>query len=192
MGNPYISGYTWSSDGIASADAFQPTLSGFTNAFIAQFSSAGTLLWGSYFGGTKYDLASSIVLDGHGNFYVSGNSSSIAGIATSGSYQSSMAGHNDAFLAKFNGSTSGIKSSAANEHNARLFSNPSNGRFVVDVPAGGSVDVLSAEGKRVAGYSVKKGTNELTLPDGIADGMYLINYRGDNGVTDNFKLVLHR
>ncbi len=59
--------------------------------------------WGSYFGGTSLDRATDCGVDASGNLYITGITTSTSMIATSGSYQTTlaMAGFRDAFLSKF-------------------------------------------------------------------------------------------
>ena len=105
-GNVYLSGTTSSASGIATAGAYQTTLagSGF-NAFLSKFNSAGTLSWATYYGGgAENGLA--VATDASGNVYIMGVTSSATGIATPGAYQTTLAGMNDAFLAKFSSSGS--------------------------------------------------------------------------------------
>jgi hypothetical protein len=100
-GNIYVTGATLSSSGIATSGAHQITYGGGRDAFLVKFNSAGTLLWGTYFGGSNYDDGSGVCVDTLGNVYVTGYTSSSAGISTSGAYQTILAGSSDAFLAKF-------------------------------------------------------------------------------------------
>jgi hypothetical protein len=109
-GNVYITGSTLSTAGIATKGASQTALGGSharEDAFVAKFSSAGALLWASYFGGDSMESGVSVAMDSKGNVFVGGTTQSISGIATKGAYQTSLGGTtiaNDAFLAKFNGS----------------------------------------------------------------------------------------
>jgi len=104
-GNVYIVGATVSNSGIATSGAYQTSHSGISpgtsDAFLAKFNSTGTLAWATYYGGENYDGANGALTDASSNVYICGITSSIDGIATSGSYQSSNGGQNDAFLAKF-------------------------------------------------------------------------------------------
>ena len=62
--------------------------------------------WATYYGGYNYDMGSSLVTDGAGNIYMTGDAGSSTGIASSGSYQSTRTGNENAFLAKFSRSGS--------------------------------------------------------------------------------------
>lgn len=110
----YISGYTNSSAGIATAGAHQTTKlgAGATNdAFLAKFNLTGAIQWATYYGGSLEDYGSECAVDGTGNVYLTGNTASATttNIATAGSHQTAFGGGaTDAFIAKF--STAGVRS----------------------------------------------------------------------------------
>jgi PKD repeat protein len=98
-----ISGYTNTfryPSQIASAGAYQTTLAGNSDAFIASFTSSGSKNWSTYYGGNNYDYGAAVSIDTAGYIYVSGRTYSASGLGTSGSYQSTGSG-GDAFIAKF-------------------------------------------------------------------------------------------
>ena len=103
-GNVYFTGTTSSSSGIASSGAFQTTYGGSQDAFLAKFSSTGIFQWATYYGGSGSEGASGVATDPSGNVYLGSNTQSSSGIASSGAYQTSLAGTQNGFLAKFNGS----------------------------------------------------------------------------------------
>ena len=101
--NIYITGSTHSSSGMSTAGAYQTSLGGNFDAFVAKFTSSGNLSWATYFGGTDQDVGNAISTDTSGNVYIAGNTFSSTGIATPGSYQSSFSENARApFSAKFN------------------------------------------------------------------------------------------
>jgi hypothetical protein len=65
------------------------------------------ILWGTYYGGGGGDKAFGSNADKFGNVYIAGITTSTSAIATSGSFQQSVAGVEDAFIAKFN--TAGLR-----------------------------------------------------------------------------------
>ena len=89
-GNVYISGGTASISGIATSGAYQSTIGGGEDAFLAKFNSAGAILWATYYGGTDYDEGQGVATDAAGNIYMAGAATSLSG------------GTADVFLAKFN------------------------------------------------------------------------------------------
>ncbi len=105
IGNIYFTGYTYSSSGIATSGAYQTSLEGYVDAFVAKFNSSGLRIWSSYFGGSGGDnIAFGIALDTSKNVYITGRTASSSNIATASSFQTSLVGTTDAFLAKFDSS----------------------------------------------------------------------------------------
>lgn len=96
-----ISGYTTSTNAIATAGAYQTTPAGTDDAFIASFDSTGARRWGTYFGGSDYDDAMGIAIDSSQNIVLTGETYSSNGIATSGAFQTTRIGSNNAYIAKF-------------------------------------------------------------------------------------------
>ncbi|MCX6283351.1 MAG: T9SS type A sorting domain-containing protein [Bacteroidetes bacterium] len=102
-GNIFLTGYTHSTNGIASAGAHQPTYGGICDAFLTKFAPSGLRQWGTYYGGDQADQGSACSVDGNGNVVLGGTTSSTSAIATTGAYQTTLSGSSDAFLVKFNG-----------------------------------------------------------------------------------------
>jgi hypothetical protein len=84
-GNAYISGWTDGSLGGPNA--------GCTDAFLAMYDPAGTLLWTRQLGTGSSAASYSVAIDGSGNAYISGE--------TDGSLGGPNAGYSDAFLVKY-------------------------------------------------------------------------------------------
>lgn len=106
-GNIFLAGSTFSSSAIA-ANGFQNTRGGAVDAFLVKFSTAGTRIWGTYYGGggptgNSSQQAYSCATDEDGNVYIGGKTASPNGIASNG-YQNTFADWGDGFLVKFNGS----------------------------------------------------------------------------------------
>ena len=105
FGSIYITGNTFSSNGIATTGAYRTSFSGgsvWGDAFLAKFSTLGSLLWGTYYGGNNDDGGNGVATDKTGNIYITGYTNSTSGIATLGAYQTSFGGGEfDIFLAKF-------------------------------------------------------------------------------------------
>ncbi len=105
VGNVYLAGSTSAATGIATNGAYQTTYGGGgDDGFLVKFDSLGNRLWGTYYGGNGTDRAGGIVTDAASNVYISGFTTSSAGIATSNAYQVSLGGGIDAYLAKFDSS----------------------------------------------------------------------------------------
>lgn len=100
-GNVYIAGFT-KSPNLASTGAFQTTMGGTQDAFMAKFDANGARLWATYYGGSSnYDEGHTVVIDpATNNVYLSGYTASTNNIATGG-FQNALSGGYDAFLTKF-------------------------------------------------------------------------------------------
>lgn len=96
--NVYLSGYTYSTSGIASG-GFQNTIGGTSDAFIVKFNSSGSRLWGTYFGGSGIDDGPFSCSDFSGHIYLAGYTYSSSKIAFGG-FQNTFGGGGDAYLAK--------------------------------------------------------------------------------------------
>ncbi|MBS1688189.1 MAG: SBBP repeat-containing protein [Bacteroidetes bacterium] len=102
LGNIFGTGQTYSTSGIATAGAFQTTVSGTTpqTAFLFKYDSTCHLKWATYYG-TNTTLGYSVACDTLGSLYFTGYTTSTTNIASAGSYQSTLAGSQDIFIAKF-------------------------------------------------------------------------------------------
>jgi len=100
-GNVYIIGYTESTASIATSGSYQATLTANYDAYISKFTSAGTRLWSTYYGGSGNDYGYSSCIDNAGNIILCGETSSNDAIASSGAFQTVFGGYTDAFIAKF-------------------------------------------------------------------------------------------
>lgn len=101
-GNLIITGRTESPTLISTGGAFQTALGGTADAFVAKFSNAGAITFSSYYGGTGVDEGYGVTTDAANNIYVTGQTTSIVNIATTGAYQTSLNGTNDAFIGRLN------------------------------------------------------------------------------------------
>ena len=71
-GNAYVTGKT-DSRNFPTKNPFQATRAGVEDAFITKISSSGNALsYSTYLGGSSWDLANGIAVDGYGNAYVTG------------------------------------------------------------------------------------------------------------------------
>ncbi|MDW8349559.1 MAG: putative Ig domain-containing protein [Verrucomicrobiae bacterium] len=115
QGNIYLTGRTNSlnfpsthpSGAISTTNAYQPqNTAGTFDGFITKFNGTnGQRLWGTYYGGSGYEDARSLILDNKGNIIIAGETSSTspAGvIASSNAHQTTYGGGSrDGFVAKF-------------------------------------------------------------------------------------------
>ena len=107
-GSAYITGSTWSSN-FPVASAYQTSIGGGQDAFVAKFSADGnSLLFSTFLGGSGGSLGypeagQGIALDGQGNAYVAGTTPS-PNFPVFNPLQSYLQGASDAFISKLNAS----------------------------------------------------------------------------------------
>ena len=102
IGSVFLSGYTWSTNNVATTGANQITNAGYCDGFLAKFNSNGVRQWGTYYGGSDDDEGYACVTDNQNNIYITGRTSSTNAIATTAAHQDTFGGYYDAFLVKFN------------------------------------------------------------------------------------------
>jgi hypothetical protein len=110
-GNVYMAGdaqqQNLPASGISTIGAHQSAYGGgYSDGFLVKFDSNGLRQWGTYYGGSLLDVSFSCATDASGNVYMSGETQSFTGIATSGAHETTV---NDAFLVSFN--SSGVRQS---------------------------------------------------------------------------------
>ncbi len=103
-GNVFVTGVTFSSDFPTTPGAYDRILGGIYDTFAVKFnSSATTLTYGTFLGGSNDDFARSIAIDGAGNAYVSGETNSVNFPTTPGAFDRTTTGTEwDTFVVKLN------------------------------------------------------------------------------------------
>jgi uncharacterized repeat protein (TIGR01451 family) len=101
-GNAYITGSTYSTDFPTTPGAYQNTNKGGSEVFVSKLDPTGALVYSTYLGGTDYEYGYGVAVDGDGNAYITGETSSTDFPTTSDAYQTSYAGFGDAFVSKLN------------------------------------------------------------------------------------------
>jgi hypothetical protein len=100
-GNAYLTGLTYSTDFPTQAP-IQPNLAGPRDAFVTKINPSGdVLVYSTYLGGGDYDWGRGIAVDGSGNAYLTGSTSS-TDFPTQDPIQPNLAGPRDAFVTKIN------------------------------------------------------------------------------------------
>jgi hypothetical protein len=197
-GNVLLSGYTNSGAGIA-AGGFQNALGGGYDAFMVMFSSSGSRLWGSYYGGSGDEFGSACALEGNGNIFLTGNTTSPSGIAYGG-FQNVPGGDKDAFLLNVYEPTTAVTNSLEhiNPGSISIYPNPARGNFTLridDLPMDTGreirVDVLDMAGRLVWHKSVRLNSAHLCIGLGqIGLGQYVLRASSDQGsATKKFELI---
>lgn len=101
-GNVFVVGLTISSQFPSTVGAYDPSYNGFGDVFVSKFSSAGSLLWSSFLGGssTNFDYGYAVAIDGNGQPIVTGYTFSADFPTTQGAYDREHHPAADAFVAK--------------------------------------------------------------------------------------------
>jgi hypothetical protein len=105
-GNAYVTGSTGSTNFPTTVGAFQTSVSGVGDAFVAKLNPAlsgiPSVIYSTYLGGSASDEGSGIAVDSAGNAYVTGSTFSTNFPTTSGAFQRALNGTQDAFISKLN------------------------------------------------------------------------------------------
>ena len=100
--NVYIAGYSLSASNIATSGVYQSTLTGSFDAYLSKFNSGGVQLWGTYFGGSNFDVFYAIHVMPNGIVFATGDTGSNSNVASGGAHQTVYGGGiDDAILVKF-------------------------------------------------------------------------------------------
>jgi FG-GAP-like repeat/Beta-propeller repeat/Putative binding domain, N-terminal len=113
-GAAYVAGFSESSNFPVTAGALKTTLSGTQNAVVAKLNASGQVIYATYLGGSTFDNANGIAIDGAGNAYVAGLTSSSDFPTTPGAYSTSFpvgSAAQDGFVTEINPTGSAIVSS---------------------------------------------------------------------------------
>ena len=102
LGNIFVVGTTQSIEMIASAGSYQSTYSANTDAYLVKFNQHGLRHWSTYYGGSGFDEGLGVCVDRFEQVYIVGKTNSTDSIGTSESYQDSLQGGWDGFIARFN------------------------------------------------------------------------------------------
>jgi uncharacterized repeat protein (TIGR01451 family) len=109
-GNAYVVGGTRSSGFPTTANAYQGARSGDTDGYLTKINPAGTgLIYSTLLGGSATDRIAGVAIDGSGNAYVVGYTSS-ADFPTQNAFQNSFGGNFDAFVARIDTNATGADS----------------------------------------------------------------------------------
>ncbi len=107
-------------DFIASPGAYQTGLNGARDVFIVKYNQEGERLWSTFFGGNQWDFARDVCTDDEDNIYITGFTGSTTVIGSDNSFQPTLGGGDDAFIAKFDKNGNRIWSTylggSVNEH----------------------------------------------------------------------------
>lgn len=179
-GNVYLAGFTGSTSGMATAGAYQTTHGGINDAFLAQFTPAGSRTWGTYYGGTASDQAFSLTSDATG-VYMTGLTSSATAISSAGAFATAYAGGAyDGFIVKFSysGPTTFTDCNFLPANTFSVYPNPATDILYINVPVENTVALLNLQGQVLMTERNTNTINVASLPAGI----YLLRVTSESGV----------
>jgi hypothetical protein len=102
-GNAYVTGYTFSSNFPTTAGAFDTTLGNTLDVFVTKLNTTGAaLIYSTFLGGGNSEYGYGIAVDGSGNAYVTGYTSSSNFPKTTGAFDTTFGGGTDVFVTKVN------------------------------------------------------------------------------------------
>jgi len=108
-GSTYVAGYTSFPDFPTTVGAFDTSYDGEADAFVVKLNADGTgLAYATFLGGNGWDSGWGIAVDEAGNAYVTGETQSSDFPTTTGAFDTSLDGHNDAFVVKLNAAGTGL------------------------------------------------------------------------------------
>ncbi len=106
-GNAYVTGTTKSTD-FPTVNPLQPTNAGGNDAFVTKLDPTGSLVYSTYLGGSGFDQGLGIAVDGAGNAYVAGQTSSTDFPTKNPVQPANAGGAYDGFVAEINPSGSAL------------------------------------------------------------------------------------
>jgi hypothetical protein len=178
-GNAYVTGWTGSTDYDVTTGAFQTTNGGAWDVFVTKLNPSGSgLVYSTYIGGSSADYAYDIAVDGSGNAYVTGFTTSTNYDVTTGAFQTTNGGAWDVFVTKLNFTAISIQDgNIPNSHNLHIYPNPSNGNIVIEYYATkqGIAEIRDITGKLLQSFVLHQGRNDINL--NLPAGMYFLQER---------------
>lgn len=83
----------------------------------------------------------------------------------------------------------GLENLEAEAGKFSLYPNPSSGNFIVESRGMARLAIIRLDGKLVAEYELKDGGNDVSLPKGLAPGVYIARYKPDGRPPVSKKLI---
>lgn len=158
------------------------------------------LVWGSYFGGDSFENGTAILEIGTGGFAVTGDTESYLGLSTLGAYQTTNAGSQDAFLARFDENRNLVWSTyfgGLESENPYAMAESSDGSIVIAGGTGSNTNIATPgafqtelNGVQFAGFITKFSEIGFPIWSTYLSGSGLNNYINDLLVLDNDDILV--
>jgi hypothetical protein len=170
-------------------------LEGIFDAFLVKFNTAGVRQWGTYFGGSGFDIATHCSTDISGNVYLAGFTTSTSNIATRG-HQNYLAGNEDLFLAKFGSSGNSSISEKNTNSNINIYPNPAKDHITIDYGvfskmSGYTMKITNTLGQTVFSSPINQQSSFINLSSWTGKGVYYLQIIDtQSNMIENRKIVL--
>jgi hypothetical protein len=185
-GNAYVTGWTSSTNYDVTAGAFQTTNGGGTyDVIVTKLNANGNgLEYSTYIGGSGDDEGIGIAVDGSGNAYVTGYTTSTNYDVTAGVFQTTNGGGKDVFVTKLDLMLVGINNiDAVYNKNMEIYPNPNTGVFTIQSQNSKNTtfELMDVTGKVLNTYFMQN-SNRIDISVDVPAGMYFIRERESNKV----------
>ena len=194
-GNVYLAGATSSSDFPVTSGSYDTTFnSGSYDAFVSKLDgNLQTVLASTYLGGSGYEYARSMSIDGSGDVYLVGTTSSSDFPVTTGVYDATHNGQEDVFVSKFDGNLKNLLASTY------IGGNGSDMGYSIDMDNTGNVYLAGATSS--SDFPVTPGAYDTTYNggrfdafvskfDGNLKNLLASTYLGDTGDYDHARSII--
>jgi hypothetical protein len=73
-----------------------------------------------------------------------------------------------------------------------LYPNPTVGSLTINTEVGGRLVVMTIDGRTAGSYELTEGSNTIQLSSDLAAGVYMCQFSGTDGSTQQVRMVLQR
>lgn len=160
---------------------------------LAKFNSNGTLIWGTYYGGTINDIPYSVLIDPFDCIYLCGQSDGNFPV-TAGAYKTTHTGvGNDGAIVKFkeNAVGTGLIEIKLENNYLNIFPNPNNGTFILESKEDMVLNIVNELGQNVKTIKLDASNNHQYCVSNLATGIYCISDK-QSGKSIQNKIVVTR
>ena len=197
----YLVGETESSQIAGITQFYQNNNAGATDLFVMKYDTNGSLIWGSFFGGSMQEYEGDILPINDSEFYLVGNTYSQNNIATSNVYQENLNFHpnyfnlnfGNGFVAKFSPDPQ-LSVPKINEYPFIIYPNPTNGQSINikgNLKSNYSVELFSILGQKISSYKLNNTLSHNLNLNKLSPGTYFLKITNGNFVLQTNKIVVN-